>query len=86
MKSPVRDFEAEAGIIPVPIRPDITIKIHGVPFDLTGSEANKIANVILAMASPGAQEGSLVLNLVGGPCRPFLSLSSRMELALWAVE
>ena len=38
-------------IIPIPIRPDLTIKIQGLPFDLTTAEANKIANVIKAMAS-----------------------------------
>ena len=42
---------AEVNILPIPIRPDLTIKIQGLPFDLTVSEANKIANVIKAMAS-----------------------------------
>jgi len=41
---------ASVNIIPIPLRPDLTIKIQGLPFDLTPSEANKIANVIRAMA------------------------------------
>jgi hypothetical protein len=42
---------ASVNILPIPIRPDLTIKIQGLPFDLTVSEANKIANVVRAMAS-----------------------------------
>lgn len=42
---------ASVNIIPIPIRPDLTVKIQGLPFDLTAAEANKIANVIKAMAS-----------------------------------
>jgi hypothetical protein len=37
-------------ILPIPIRADLTIQVQGLPFDLTSAEANKIANVILAMA------------------------------------
>lgn len=43
---------ASVNIIPIPIRPDLTVKIQGLPFDLKAAEANKIANVIKAMASP----------------------------------
>jgi hypothetical protein len=54
--SPVQKIADEAppaavNILPIPIRPDLTIKIQGLPFDLTPSEANKIANVIKALAS-----------------------------------
>lgn len=42
---------AAVNIIPIPIRPDLTIKIQGLPFDLTQAEALKIANVIKAMAN-----------------------------------
>jgi hypothetical protein len=38
----------------IPIRPDTTISIQGLPYDLTESEAGKIANVIRAMAMPAA--------------------------------
>ncbi|PTE09906.1 hypothetical protein C9427_14690 [Mesorhizobium helmanticense] len=38
-------------ILPIPIRPDLTIQVQGLPYDLTPAEANKIANVIRAMAS-----------------------------------
>lgn len=37
--------------LPIPIRADVVIEIKGVPFDLTKSEAKKIANVIQALAS-----------------------------------
>ncbi len=42
---------AAVNILPIPIRPDLTIKVQGLPFDLTMSEASKIANVIKALAS-----------------------------------
>jgi len=37
-------------ILPIPIRSDITIRVQGLPFDLTTQEAAKIAAVIKAMA------------------------------------
>jgi hypothetical protein len=41
---------AAAGhILPIPIRPDLTIQIQGLPFDLTEAEARKIAAVVTAM-------------------------------------
>jgi hypothetical protein len=36
----------------IPIRPDTTIAIHGLPYDLSEAEAAKIANVIRAMVTP----------------------------------
>lgn len=36
--------------IPVPIRADLIVTLSNVPFDLSSSEAQKIANVILALA------------------------------------
>jgi hypothetical protein len=42
---------ASVNIVPIPIRPDLTIKIQGLPYDLTTQEAAKIANVIKAMAT-----------------------------------
>jgi hypothetical protein len=50
---PPRPMEAPAAavsIIPIPIRPDLTVKIQGIPYDLTPAEAVKIANVVKAMA------------------------------------
>lgn len=41
---------AGSAIIPIALRADLTVHIQGLPFDLTGREAKKIANVILAMA------------------------------------
>ena len=39
--------------LPVPIRENLVVQISGLPFDLTVSEATKIANVVRAMASEG---------------------------------
>lgn len=40
--------------LPIPIRQDLTVLIHGLPFNLSGAEAMKIANVVLALAGvPG---------------------------------
>lgn len=36
--------------LPIPLRPDLTVFVHGVPFDLSKAEARRIANVVLAMA------------------------------------
>lgn len=43
---------ASANVFPIPIRENIVVRIHGLPFDLTSSEAEKIANVVKAMAMP----------------------------------
>jgi len=37
-------------ILPIPIRAELTVYIQGLPFDLTGAEAKKIAGVVQAMA------------------------------------
>ena len=39
-------------IVPIPIRRDITVYVQGLPFDLNEAEADRIANVIRAMATP----------------------------------
>jgi hypothetical protein len=36
--------------IPIPIRPDLAVRIVGLPSDLTKREASKIAKVVMAMA------------------------------------
>ncbi|MGP8258490.1 MAG: hypothetical protein ACLQM6_00885 [Acidobacteriaceae bacterium] len=41
-----------SSILPIPIRADLTIYIQGLPYDLTPTEAKKIASVIQAMATP----------------------------------
>jgi hypothetical protein len=48
-KPPIHHPASEA-VFPIPIRENMTVKIYGLPFDLTESEANKIAAVIRAMA------------------------------------
>lgn len=37
-------------ILPIPLRSDLTIHVRGLPFDLTKAEAERIANVVKAMA------------------------------------
>jgi site-specific recombinase XerD len=37
---------------PIPIRSDVTVKLIGIPSDLTAREAQKIANVIMALSTP----------------------------------
>jgi len=39
-----------SSIFPIPLRKDLTIQIYGLPFDLTESEARRIAAVVQAMA------------------------------------
>lgn len=50
---PVTSSPASSTILPIPIRPDLTVHIQGLPFDLTEAEARKISNVVLAMAVSG---------------------------------
>lgn len=41
---------AAAGvIIPIPLRPNLTVHVQGIPFDLTEAEARKISAVVIAM-------------------------------------
>ena len=39
-----------ANVFPIQIRENLVIRVHGLPFDLTKAEAERIANVIKAMA------------------------------------
>lgn len=48
---PIQLYDGPTDIIPIPIRNGLTVRISGVPYDLTRSEAAKIANVIRAMAT-----------------------------------
>lgn len=41
---------ATMNILPVALRPDLIVQIAGLPFDLSKSEAQKLANIILAHA------------------------------------
>lgn len=43
-----------SSIMPIQLRPNLTVHIQGLPFDLTEVEARKLANVILALAMPSA--------------------------------
>ena len=49
----VPEYEARSGIVPIPIRADLIVRVHGLPADLTVAEAQKIANVVQALASEG---------------------------------
>jgi len=44
-----------ADILPIQIRPDLVVRIAGIPHDLTEAEAAKITAVIIAMAQPKEQ-------------------------------
>ena len=46
---PVPMPSAAGLIVPIPIRPDLTVHVQGLPFDLTEAEARKIAAVVTAM-------------------------------------
>lgn len=49
--APVSATQAHsANVFPIQIRENLVIRIHGLPFDLTKSEAERIANVVKAMA------------------------------------
>lgn len=39
--------------LPIPLRQNLTVRVFGLPFDLTRQEAQKIANIILAHAGEG---------------------------------
>jgi len=41
-----------SSIVLVPIRPDLTVCVRGFPYDLSITEARKLANATLAMAAP----------------------------------
>lgn len=43
---------AFANVLPVMIRPDVTVQIGNLPHDLTEAEARRIANIVLAFAVP----------------------------------
>jgi hypothetical protein len=41
-----------AGIFPIQIRPDLVVRIHPMPHDLTQAEADRICRVVQAMVLP----------------------------------
>ena len=41
-------------VYPIPIREDVTVRIFGLPVDLTVAEAEKIARIVKAMAQQEA--------------------------------
>lgn len=48
---PVAALMPNSNILPIPIRHDLIVYIQGLPYDLTESEARKIAGVVSAMAA-----------------------------------
>ena len=42
---------ARIDVLPIPIRQDVVVQISGLPYDLSPTEAAKIANVVKAMAN-----------------------------------
>lgn len=49
-RRPDHQVAPTANVFPIPIRADLVVRIHGLPFDLTSAEAEKIASVVKAMA------------------------------------
>lgn len=49
---PSEPLAVAATILNIPLRLDLTVKIQGLPFDLTELEARKIAGVVTALAMP----------------------------------
>lgn len=41
-------------IIPIQIRPELVVRIAHIPHDLTKTEAEKIARVVMALVKPEA--------------------------------
>ena len=52
----VTNADAEAGIIPIAIRDDLTVFIKDLPIDLTQQEASKIVKVVKAYAQGDEDE------------------------------
>lgn len=50
---PKGDGPMAGSIVPIPIRQNLTVYVQGLPFDLTEAEAQKVANVVIAMAQLG---------------------------------
>jgi hypothetical protein len=50
--NPQAEALGTGNIFPIQLRPNLIVRIQGIPFDLTEPEARRIANVILAMANP----------------------------------
>ncbi len=46
----VSAHQTTANVFPIPIRENLVVRIHNLPFDLTPAEAEKIASVVKAMA------------------------------------
>lgn len=46
-----------AHVFPIQIRPDLIVRFHGIPHDLTEAEAKRIAGVIMALATKAPQDG-----------------------------
>jgi hypothetical protein len=53
--TPISSTHSPVNVFPIPIRPDVVVRIQGLPFDLTDVEARKIASVILALAGASPQ-------------------------------
>lgn len=43
-----------ANALTIPIRPDTTVVVQGLPYDLSETEAAKIANIVRAMVTPSS--------------------------------
>lgn len=50
-------YEAETGVMTIMIRADMAVRVHGIPWDLTEVEAERICRVIRAMAMQDRDDG-----------------------------
>lgn len=46
-------IQSEGIVFPIPLRPNLTVKIAGIPSDLSNAEAKKICNIVMALAMQG---------------------------------
>lgn len=47
---------SEPRVYPIPLRADVTVQLHNLPADLTPAEADKIAAVVRALATPAGPD------------------------------
>lgn len=47
---------SEDDVMPIEIRPGYMVLIKGIPWDITKAEAEKLANVILALAASASEQ------------------------------
>jgi hypothetical protein len=51
------EYEAQSGIVSVPLRAGLTVKIANLPADMTRKEAERVARILNALATPSPHMG-----------------------------